>query len=77
MFDIALKRLISICESYAVAQGLKYNAVKSEFMVFRPDRSRYTSIPQFRLCGTPLKKVESFKYLGNWVTEDLKDNRDI
>ncbi|CAK1604483.1 unnamed protein product [Parnassius mnemosyne] len=73
----ALKKLLTICESYAVAQGLKYNAVKSEFMVFNPDHKRYTNVPLFKLCGTPLKKVEAFKYLGHWITEDLKDNLDI
>jgi hypothetical protein len=73
----ALKRLLRVCESYAVTQGLKYNAVKSEFMMFVPDRKRYTNVPCFTLGGTPLKRVDSFKYLGHWITEDLKDNQDI
>ncbi|XP_045506381.1 uncharacterized protein LOC123702662 [Colias croceus] len=73
----ALRRLLKICESYAVAHGLKYNAKKSEIMIFRPDNKRYTFVPNFTLSGTALNKVEQFKYLGHWVTEDLKDSVDI
>ncbi|XP_049871256.1 uncharacterized protein LOC126370430 [Pectinophora gossypiella] len=73
----ALRRLLKICESYAVAHGLKYNAKKSEVMIFRPDNNRYTLSPNFVLCGTALNHVEQFKYLGHWVTQDLKDRVDI
>lgn len=73
----ALRGLLKICESYAVAHGLKYNAKKSEIMIFRPDNKRYNFVPNFTLCGIALNKVEQFKYLGHWVTEDLKDSVDI
>lgn len=73
----ALNRLISICESYAAAQGLKYNVTKSEFMVFRARGMEYDSIPCVSLCGSSLRRVTQFKYLGHWVTDDLKDNCDI
>ncbi|CAG9130602.1 unnamed protein product [Plutella xylostella] len=29
------------------------------------------------LCGAPLNRVNKFKYLGHWVTEDLTDDLDI
>ncbi|XP_045450943.1 pre-mRNA-splicing factor ATP-dependent RNA helicase PRP16-like [Melitaea cinxia] len=29
------------------------------------------------ICGSPLLRVTSFKYLGHWVTENLGDNKDI
>jgi hypothetical protein len=73
----ALRKLLKICESYAVAHGLKYNAKKSEIMIFRPDSKRYTFAPNFYLCGAALNQVEQFKYLGHWVTGDLRDNVDI
>nr|XP_026497961.1 uncharacterized protein LOC113402054 [Vanessa tameamea] len=73
----AMKRLLSICESYAVTHGLRYNPTKSEFMIFKPDHKRYNHVPNITLCGTSLKKVDRIKYLGHWITEDLKDNVDI
>ncbi|XP_045448800.1 uncharacterized protein LOC123657269 [Melitaea cinxia] len=73
----ALRRLLSICEVYAEAQGLKYNAKKSEIMVFKAGAKGYKTIPEVSLCGSPLLRVTSFKYLGHWVTENLGDNKDI
>jgi hypothetical protein len=73
----ALRRLLRICEEYVVAQGLRYNAKKSEVLVFKAGTKTYTSVPSLFLCGTPLKRVDRFKYLGHWVTEDLSDNVDI
>ncbi|XP_022838068.1 uncharacterized protein LOC111365105 [Spodoptera litura] len=73
----ALRKLLCICESYARAHGLKYNAKKSELMVFQTGTKVYSSVPPVILCGTPLKRVTHFKYLGHWVTDDLCDNMDI
>lgn len=72
----ALNKLISICERYAVAHGLRYNTVKSELLVFKAKNKSY-KVPPVRLNGTPLKQVQTFKYLGHWVTESLKDDMDL
>ncbi|XP_022823113.1 uncharacterized protein LOC111354074 [Spodoptera litura] len=73
----ALRKLMCICQSYAEAHGLRYNANKSEFMVFKSRGKCYSHVPHVTLCGMRLKKVSAFKYLGHWVTEDLCDNEDI
>ncbi|XP_022818122.1 uncharacterized protein LOC111350703 [Spodoptera litura] len=73
----ALRKLMCICQSYAEAHGLRYNANKSEFMVFKSRSKCYSHVPHVTLCGMRLKKVSAFKYLGHWVTEDLCDNEDI
>ncbi|KAG7304054.1 hypothetical protein JYU34_007818 [Plutella xylostella] len=75
----ALNKLLSICENYAVAHGLKYNAKKSEYVIFKAGTTTYAAadVPEISLCGTPLRRVEKFKYLGHWVTEDLSDICDI
>lgn len=73
----ALQKLLGICESYAETHGLKYNAVKSEFMVFKAGAKTYSDVPSVRLYGSPLKRVTQFKYLGHWVSDDLSDNNDI
>ncbi|XP_026322730.1 uncharacterized protein LOC113232274 [Hyposmocoma kahamanoa] len=72
----ALKRLLQICERYAVVHGLKYNVSKSELMVFKAGTKTY-NVPPLTLSGAPLKTVTKFKYLGHWVTENLCDNEDI
>ncbi|KAL0809028.1 hypothetical protein ABMA28_012670 [Loxostege sticticalis] len=73
----AMRNLLSICESYALAHGLKYNTNKSEWILFKSGSLNYVQVPNITLGGAPLKRVQSFKYLGHWVTEDLRDNLDI
>jgi hypothetical protein len=72
-----LRRLLQICEEYVAAQGLRYNVKKSEVLVFKAGRKTYASVPSLHLGGTPLNRVDRFKYLGHWLTEDLNDNVDI
>ncbi|XP_063548988.1 uncharacterized protein LOC134756075 [Cydia strobilella] len=75
----ALRTLVSVCERYAEAQGLKYNVSKSELLVFRERTVQLDDLmlPPVRLNGTPLKVVREFKYLGHWVTSSLKDDVDV
>lgn len=72
-----LRKLVGICERYAEAHGLRYNASKSELMEFKAGTKYYPCVPEVMLAGTPLKIVSHFKYLGHWVTETLKDDMDI
>jgi hypothetical protein len=72
-----LKKLIDTCERYAHQHGLKYNATKSEFMIFKGKIKCPAYSPEIMLNGVPLNRVTHFKYLGHIVTEDLKDDLDI
>lgn len=68
----ALKTLLSVCERYAEAHGLRYNAKKSECLLFKAGTKSY-DVPPITLVGTALEWVTSFKYLGHWVTDDFHD----
>ncbi|CAH2100477.1 unnamed protein product [Euphydryas editha] len=72
-----LRKLLKICEEYAERNGLRYNAKKSEFLVFRGKNKPTTFQPIIQLCGSPLKQVAEFKYLGHIVNERLIDDDDI
>ncbi|XP_045778548.1 uncharacterized protein LOC123876362 [Maniola jurtina] len=72
-----LRKLLRICEEYAEENGLSYNSKKSEFLVFRGRNKPITFTPSIYLCGTPLKQVAEFKYLGHVVTERLDDDKDM
>ncbi|XP_063383591.1 uncharacterized protein LOC134677253 [Cydia fagiglandana] len=72
-----LARLITVCEQYAAAHGLKYNSVKSEMMVFGVRGKCPSTVPVLQLNNNPLKLVDNFKYLGHMITSDLKDGSDV
>ncbi|KAJ8711765.1 hypothetical protein PYW08_008719 [Mythimna loreyi] len=72
----ALRRLVSVCERYAEAQGLRYNSKKSECLLFKAGTKNY-AVPPITLVGTALEWVTSFKYLGHWVTATQTDNNDM
>ncbi|XP_022827227.1 probable cytochrome P450 4d21 [Spodoptera litura] len=72
-----LRWLLRKCEDYAAAHGLRYNAKKSELLVFKAGTKCYSNVPQVTISNSPLTRVSHFKYLGHWVTEDLNENMDI
>nr|XP_026484862.1 uncharacterized protein LOC113392577 [Vanessa tameamea] len=72
----ALRKLLSICERYAGAQGLRYNA-KKKCLLFKSGKKVYTNVPPLYLGGTALRRVERFKYLGHWVSDNLSDDEDL
>ncbi|XP_061711717.1 uncharacterized protein LOC133521011 [Cydia pomonella] len=74
----ALRKLLSICEEYVSKYGLLYNAKKSEYMVFKAVGGKLPeNVPAIKLNNNELKRVYTFKYLGHYVTDDLKDQLDI
>lgn len=72
-----LRRLMTICENYAADHGLRYNVKKSQCMVFQGGARKVIEMPPIKLNGSPLERVEIFKYLGHFVTPTLKDDADI
>ncbi|XP_050550434.1 uncharacterized protein LOC126910796 [Spodoptera frugiperda] len=72
----ALRKLLAVCESFVAAHGLVYNVNKTVCMVFKSGNKDPPIQPIF-LNGVSLNRVRQFKYLGHWVTDDLKDDVDM
>lgn len=73
----ALRRLLEICERYALTHGLLYNVKKSVFMVFGVNAKGHRAVPPVYLYGVALNRVSCFRYLGHILVEDLNDDQDI
>ncbi|XP_026323252.1 uncharacterized protein LOC113232693 [Hyposmocoma kahamanoa] len=69
----ALVQLLETCEEYATAHGLVYNPKKSEVIIFKAGNIKPYYVPPILLHGTPLKVVESVKYLGHILSNDDLD----
>lgn len=72
-----LRKLLSTCEKFANNHGLLYNVNKSEYMVFSGGNKAPSSVPEIKLYGSPLNRVQQFKYLGHILTPSLKDDSDL
>ncbi|XP_061711702.1 uncharacterized protein LOC133520997 [Cydia pomonella] len=73
----APRKLLKICEHYAERHGLRYNTTKSELLIFRAGNKKLEEVPRVELNGAALRRVERFKYLGQWLTESLNDDPDL
>lgn len=73
----SIREMLRTCEEYAVKHGLMYNVRKSEYLIFGAPGKPICYKPTISLNGVPLKRVTQFKYLGHYVTDDLKDQVDM
>lgn len=71
-----LRHLVSICEKFASDHNLTYNVKKTKMVIFRFGKGPNT-VPSLFLDGKPIEVVETFRYLGHFVTSNLKDESDI
>ena len=59
----------------------KYIIKKNIFSISKPDWRRFRDfqpyIPEFQLKGVTLHVVATYKYLGNYISDDLPDDDDI
>ncbi|XP_063549136.1 uncharacterized protein LOC134756238 [Cydia strobilella] len=73
----SIRQLLALCEGYAAQRGLRYNATKSELVVFKARKYNREAVPEITLGGVPLKVVDRVKYLGHMLTSDLSDDPDL
>ena len=67
--------MLDIVDFYSEENGLSINKKKTECMVV----SKYNNVIDsgLTLNGIPIKQVENFKYLGTWITNDGKCDKEI
>jgi hypothetical protein len=77
----ALRRLLSICESYARDYCISFNSLKTKCLVIIPRERRELSAHVenlvFFIDDKPIGIVKSFSHLGHLINSDLSDDDDI
>ena len=69
-----LKKMISICESYAQDYHITFNPAKSKLLCFNDSSS---DISPIYLNGTPVTVVNKDKHLGNYISANIYDRNVI
>jgi hypothetical protein len=77
----AMRKLLSICDSFALEFDILFNAAKSKFLVILANkwRSLCTSMNEcnFNIGGNPIENVTSYPHLGHVINSSFNDNDDI
>ena len=73
----AINELLKNWEKFASEHYIVYSTEKSVCMRILPQNCTTFARPNVYLCGSALKYVEEFKYLGHFMTEEFSDTKDI
>ena len=76
-YSAGLQQLLSLCSQFGIENDIRYNAAKSNVMIVRPKQYRDSVFPGFVLNDIALPVATEVKYLGHYISENLKDDRDI
>ena len=72
-----LCQLLRECEKFGISHDVIYNAKKSAVMIFRYATLKGCFIPEFKLKGVTLHVVATYRYLGNYISDELSYDDDI
>ena len=72
-----LQQDIALLEAWISQRYLQLNPAKCKHIILSRKHLPIQPTLQLRICGAPIEKVSSFKYLGVWLSEDLKWNAHI
>ena len=72
-----LQKLLDICNTFAIESDMVFNSKKTVCMRIKYKSKCDTKIPNVYLNGQVLKWVSDHKYLGVYINELFKDDRDI
>jgi endonuclease/exonuclease/phosphatase family metal-dependent hydrolase len=77
----AMRKMLSVCDAYAVDYDIVFNADKSKFLVI-PSNSRrriYSDMCQCRffIGGNSIENVNQYTHLGHIITSSQSDTEDI
>ena len=76
-----MRRMLALCEDYAVDYCMSFNANKSNCLVFTPNR-RHSLRAQMSSCcfsvsGTTVVNADSYVHLGHVINCHLNDKEDV
>jgi hypothetical protein len=75
----SLTDLLKICENFGLSHDLLFNSKKSAIMIFKNCNLKRFADQQsyFYINDNVIPIVDKFKYLGHYISNDLKDNSDL
>lgn len=72
-----LRRMLAICDQYALQHDIIFNTKKSLCMMIQSHKVKFNSSPSMYINGKELNYVDTFRYLGYIISNDLSDGSDL
>ena len=72
-----LRKLVRICEKYALGHVINFNPDKTVGMYFPSPLLKLTIQPTVSINGSSIKFVSDTKYLGVYLNQRAEDDKDI
>ena len=72
-----LSKLLRICESFGESNDIVFNQKKSASLYFISKMLKGANLPNVDLHGVLVEQVDSVKYIGHFLTNELSDDIDI
>jgi hypothetical protein len=72
----ALLKMLNACTEYGVRHDVQYNSKKSSVIICRAKGDKDLLFPQFYLSGEDLCVSYKGKYLGHFITDQMRDDDD-
>ena len=73
----ALNKLLEVCQNFASEHFIIYSVSRTVCMFILFKGLKWQSQPNVHLDGVMLEHVESFKYLGHIIKNDLRNDDNI
>ena len=76
----AMRKMLSVCDSYAANFNITFNPSKSKCILFPPKncvRSTFQVLPVFYIGGSAMEFVRQYSHLGHILSDDFDDASDI
>ena len=74
---VGLSKLLRICESFGESNDIVFNQKKSASLYFISKMLKGAHLPNVYLNGVLVEQVDSVKYLGHFLTNELSADIDI
>ena len=69
--------LLNVCEDYGVEQDIQFNCKQSAVLVYRNTFVKDVIFSTYSIGGEAIREVSHLKYLGHFLSDDMRDDMDI
>ena len=68
---------VHVCGPYGINHDIKYNSKKSAVLVCKSKYMKNMDVPSFKVNYKTIQKVDNVKYLGHFISNTLRNDKDI